>query len=79
MLSVTNVRSAGGAASYYAKDNYYASTDADRSGLWVGKGAERLASRALLSRAPSRQSCAENCPVAVASAATERPTARART
>jgi len=42
MLSVANVRSAGGAASYFAKDNYYASADADRSGLWVGKGAERL-------------------------------------
>jgi conjugative relaxase-like TrwC/TraI family protein len=42
MLSVANVRSAGGAASYFANDNYYASADADRSGLWVGKGAERL-------------------------------------
>jgi len=42
MLSVANVRSAGGAASYFAKDNYYARADADRSGIWVGKGAERL-------------------------------------
>ncbi|MBC2653233.1 MobF family relaxase [Novosphingobium aerophilum] len=42
MLSVANVRSAGGAASYFAKDNYYAGADADRSGVWVGKGAERL-------------------------------------
>ncbi|MBC2653353.1 MobF family relaxase [Novosphingobium aerophilum] len=42
MLSLANVRSAGGAASYFAKDNYYAGADADRSGLWVGKGAERL-------------------------------------
>lgn len=42
MLSVANVRSAGGAASYFAKDNYYTSADADRSGFWVGKGAERL-------------------------------------
>jgi conjugative relaxase-like TrwC/TraI family protein len=42
MLSVANVRSAGGAASYFAKDNYYAGADADRSGMWVGKGAERL-------------------------------------
>jgi len=42
MLSVANVRSAGGAASYFAQDNYYANADADRSGLWVGKGAERL-------------------------------------
>jgi conjugative relaxase-like TrwC/TraI family protein len=42
MLSVANVRSAGGAAGYFAKDNYYANADADRSGVWVGKGAERL-------------------------------------
>lgn len=42
MLSVANVRSAGGAANYFAKDNYYTKADADRSGIWVGKGAERL-------------------------------------
>ena len=42
MISVANVRSAGGAAGYFAKDNYYANADADRSGVWVGKGAERL-------------------------------------
>lgn len=42
MLSVANVRSAGGAASYFAKDNYYANADADRSGIWVGKGADQL-------------------------------------
>jgi hypothetical protein len=38
MLSVANVRSAGGAASDFAKDNYYASADADRSGLWARQG-----------------------------------------
>mgnify|MGYP003115965124 CR=1 FL=1 len=42
MLSVANVRSAGGAASYFASDNYYTKADADRSGEWVGKGAEYL-------------------------------------
>ena len=42
MLSVANVRSAGGAASYFANDNYYTKADADRSGKWVGKGAEYL-------------------------------------
>lgn len=42
MLSVANVRSAGGAASYFAADNYYAKADAERSGEWVGKGAEAL-------------------------------------
>lgn len=42
MLSVANVRSASGAASYFAADNYYASADADRSGQWVGSGADTL-------------------------------------
>ncbi|WP_306097123.1 MobF family relaxase [Qipengyuania flava] len=42
MLSVANVRSAGGAANYFANDNYYTRADADRSGIWVGKGAELL-------------------------------------
>jgi conjugative relaxase-like TrwC/TraI family protein len=42
MLSVANVRSASAAASYFAADNYYASADADRSGQWVGKGADML-------------------------------------
>lgn len=42
MLSMANVRSAGGAATYFAADNYYAQADADRSGEWFGDGAERL-------------------------------------
>lgn len=42
MLSVANVRSASAAASYFAADNYYASADADRSGQWLGKGADML-------------------------------------
>ncbi|WP_225008044.1 MobF family relaxase [Novosphingobium percolationis] len=42
MLSVANVRTAGGAATYFAADNYYTRADADRSGAWFGKGAERL-------------------------------------
>lgn len=42
MLSVANVRSASAAASYFAADNYYASADADRSGQWLGKGADLL-------------------------------------
>ncbi len=42
MLSVANVRSAGGAATYFAADNYYTRADADRSGEWLGQGAERL-------------------------------------
>ncbi|MBB3862680.1 conjugative relaxase-like TrwC/TraI family protein [Novosphingobium hassiacum] len=42
MLSVANVRSASGAASYFAADNYYANADADRSGQWIGAGAAAL-------------------------------------
>ncbi|WP_431471251.1 MobF family relaxase [Sphingosinithalassobacter sp. LHW66-3] len=42
MLSVANVRSPSAAASYFAADNYYATVDADRSGQWIGKGAELL-------------------------------------
>ena len=42
MLSVANVRTAGGAANYFAADNYYTRADADRSGEWMGKGAAAL-------------------------------------
>lgn len=42
MLSVANLRSAGGAANYFANDNYYTAQDADQSGIWAGKGAEQL-------------------------------------
>ncbi|MFZ5665753.1 MAG: MobF family relaxase [Pseudomonadota bacterium] len=45
MLSVANVRTAGGAANYFAADNYYTRADADRSGEWLGKGAEQLGLR----------------------------------
>lgn len=41
MLSVANVRTASGAARYFAADNYYTRADADRSGTWLGKGAEK--------------------------------------
>ena len=34
--------SASGAANYFASDNYYSKDDADRSGQWVGKGAEAM-------------------------------------
>lgn len=42
MLSVANVRTAGGAANYFAADNYYTRADADRSGEWLGTGAAAL-------------------------------------
>ena len=40
MLSVATVRSAAGAASYFAADNYY--TAGEAPGEWFGKGAEAL-------------------------------------
>lgn len=42
MLSVANVRTAGGAANYFAADNYYTRADAGRSGEWLSKGAQKL-------------------------------------
>ncbi len=42
MLSVANVRTAGGAANYFAADNYYTRADADRSGEWFGEGTKGL-------------------------------------
>jgi conjugative relaxase-like TrwC/TraI family protein len=42
MLSVANVRTAGGAANYFAADNCYTRADADRSGEWFGQGAKGL-------------------------------------
>ena len=48
MLSVANVRTAGGAANYFAADNYYTRADAERSGGWLGKGAETLGLRGVI-------------------------------
>ena len=42
MLSVATVRSAKGAAGYFAADNYYAPGEAETSGEWFGRGAEAL-------------------------------------
>lgn len=42
MLSVATVRSAKGAAGYFAADNYYSPGEAETSGEWFGKGAEKL-------------------------------------
>jgi conjugative relaxase-like TrwC/TraI family protein len=48
MLSVANVRAAGGAANYFAADNYYTRADAERSGQWLGRGAETLGLRGVI-------------------------------
>lgn len=42
MLSISNIGSAGGAASYYGKDDYYVTGEADSPGLtWGGQGAAK--------------------------------------
>lgn len=48
MLSVANVRTASGAANYFAADNYYTRADAERSGGWLGQGAETLGLRGVI-------------------------------
>lgn len=42
MLSVATVRSAGGAASYFAKDDYYTGEHASEVSAWGGRGAAEL-------------------------------------
>ena len=42
MLSVASVRSAGGAASYFAKDDYYVGEHASEVSAWGGAGATEL-------------------------------------
>ncbi|AQR61866.1 hypothetical protein BZG35_09540 [Brevundimonas sp. LM2] len=42
MLSVSSIGSAGGAAEYYGKDDYYVTGEADAPGVeWKGKGSEQ--------------------------------------
>src|SRR6218665_353269 len=42
MLSVASVRSASGAANYFAKDNYYTVEGASELSVWGGEGAEEI-------------------------------------
>ncbi|WP_103727491.1 MobF family relaxase [Novosphingobium sp. HII-3] len=42
MHSIASVRSAGGAASYFAKDDYYTAEHSAEATGWAGKGAEAL-------------------------------------
>ena len=42
MLSISSVRSAGGAASYFAKDNYYTREQSSEASIWGGAGAAML-------------------------------------
>lgn len=42
MLSVASVKSASGAASYFAKDDYYTAEHASEATLWGGVGAAEI-------------------------------------
>jgi conjugative relaxase-like TrwC/TraI family protein len=42
MLSIVSIKSASGAADYYAKDNYYTESQAQEASEWCGLGAEAL-------------------------------------
>lgn len=42
MISVSAVASSSGAASYYARDNYYTADEHEGASLWVGEGAAAL-------------------------------------
>jgi conjugative relaxase-like TrwC/TraI family protein len=42
VLSVASVRSAGGAANYFAKDDYYVGEHASEVSGWGGRGAAEL-------------------------------------
>lgn len=42
MMSLARLRSAGNAAGYYAKDNYYSAESAEQTSAWMGKGSDEL-------------------------------------
>ena len=42
MLSIASIASGGGAANYYAGDNYYTDGQLTEASLWFGQGAEQL-------------------------------------
>lgn len=42
MLSIASVRSAGGAANYFAKDNYYTQEESSEASSWAGEGSTDL-------------------------------------
>ena len=50
MLSVSSVRSSGGAANYFAKDNYYTVSENEEAGVWHGKGASDLGLSGIVER-----------------------------
>lgn len=79
MLSVANVRSPSAAASYFAADNYYTGADADRSGTWVGKGAERLGLEGRVSAAQFDALLRGELPGGIQVATRARPTGREQT
>ena len=42
MHSIAAVRSAGGAADYFANDNYYTGEENAEAGVWAGEGARAI-------------------------------------
>ncbi|MFX6258709.1 relaxase domain-containing protein, partial [Acinetobacter baumannii] len=50
MLSVASVGSAGGAANYFAKDDYYVGDGPAELSEWDGKGAEALGLKGQVSK-----------------------------
>ncbi len=52
MISVKAVSSAGNAASYYAKDNYYTIDQAEGASAWAGEGATALGLEGVVDAAP---------------------------
>jgi hypothetical protein len=54
VLSVASVRSAGGAANYFAKDDYYVGEHASEVSGWGGRGAAELGLSGEVDKRPSR-------------------------
>jgi hypothetical protein len=68
VLSVASVRSAGGAANYFAKDDYYVGEHASEVSGWGGNGAAELGLSGEVEKRSSRISSRAACPMASRSA-----------
>jgi hypothetical protein len=68
VLSVASVRSAGGAANYFAKDDYYVGEHASEVSGWGGQGAVELGLSGEVESRSLRISSRASCPTASRSA-----------
>jgi hypothetical protein len=68
VLSVASVRSAGGAANYFAKDDYYVGEHASEVSGWGGRGRLNSAFPVRSKNRSSRISSRASCPMANRSA-----------